>query len=91
MEADMNSRKISLKNEDPKGVGGTAGGNDGNRCRRDRLQFFTIQEVADSLGVCDRTVGRWIARGELIAHWFGRSIRIEDDDLRLFLARRRGA
>ena len=38
-----------------------------------------------------RSVSRCIATGELIAHWFGRSVRIADDDLRAFLARRRGA
>jgi excisionase family DNA binding protein len=49
-----------------------------------------MQEVADSLDVSPRTVSRWIASGELIAHRFGRSVRIADDDLRAFLARRRG-
>ena len=53
-------------------------------------RFYTIQEVSASLEVSSRTVSRWIARGELIAHWFGRSVRIADDDLRIFLARRRG-
>jgi hypothetical protein len=35
---------------------------------RDDLKFFTILEVAQSLGVCTRTVRRWIDIGELVAH-----------------------
>jgi excisionase family DNA binding protein len=53
-------------------------------------RFYTIQEVSDSLEISSRTVSRWIARGELIAHQLGRSVRIADDDLRAFLVRRRG-
>jgi excisionase family DNA binding protein len=53
-------------------------------------RFYTVQEVSAALEVSSRTVNRWIARGELIAHWFGRSVRIADDDLRVFLARQRG-
>ena len=53
-------------------------------------RFYTIQEVSGSLEVSSRTVSRWIARGDLIAHQLGRSIRISEDDLRVFLARRRG-
>jgi excisionase family DNA binding protein len=51
--------------------------------------FHTIQEVSDSLEISSRTVSRWIASGELIAHRLGRSVRIADDDLRVFLATRR--
>jgi excisionase family DNA binding protein len=53
-------------------------------------RFYTIQEVSQALDVSPRTVSRWIASGELIAHRLGRSVRIADDDLRVFLARRRG-
>jgi excisionase family DNA binding protein len=53
-------------------------------------RFYTMQDVSESLEVSSRTVSRWIARGELIAHQLGRSVRIADDDLRVFLARRRG-
>jgi excisionase family DNA binding protein len=53
-------------------------------------RFYTIQDVSAALEVSSRTVSRWIARGDLIAHQLGRSIRIADDDLRVFLARGRG-
>ena len=53
-------------------------------------RFYTPQEVAGSLGVSVRSVSRWIANDELIAHSLGRSVRIADADLRAFLARRRG-
>lgn len=52
--------------------------------------FYTIQEISNSLDVSPRTVSRWIAGGELIAHRLGHPVRIADDDLRVFLARRRG-
>jgi excisionase family DNA binding protein len=53
-------------------------------------KFYTIQEISDSLDVCPRTVRRWIDSRELIAHGLGRLVRVADDDLRIFLARRRG-
>jgi excisionase family DNA binding protein len=58
--------------------------------KRTLRKFYTIEEVVESLDVSPRTVSRWIASGELIAHRFGRSVRIADDDLRAFLAQRRG-
>jgi len=58
--------------------------------KRTLPRFYTTQEVSDSLSVSRRTVSRWIEREDLIAHEFGRSVRIADDDLRVFLARRRG-
>lgn len=59
---------------------------DGTRDRRHRIQFFTIAEVAEMLRVCTRTVRRWIAAGELVAHRFGNAVRIAEPDLRAFLA-----
>ena len=53
-------------------------------------KFYTIQEISDALDVSPRTVSRWIERRELIAHGLGRLVRVADDDLRIFLARRRG-
>jgi excisionase family DNA binding protein len=58
--------------------------------RRHRIQFFTVTETAEMLGVCTRTVRRWIDRGELIAHRFGNAVRIAEPDLRAFLAIHRG-
>jgi excisionase family DNA binding protein len=53
-------------------------------------KFYTIQEISDALDVSPRTVSRWIDSHELIAHGLGRLVRVADDDLRIFLARRRG-
>jgi len=47
--------------------------------------------VAEVLSVSDRTVRRWIDRGELVAHRFGRNVRIAETDLKAFLALRRNA
>ena len=47
--------------------------------------FYTIREIAAAVEVSCRTVSR------LIAHRLGRNVRIADDDLQAFLARRRGA
>lgn len=64
---------------------------DGTRNRRHDIQFFTIAEVAEMLGVCTRTVWRWIATGELVAHRFRGCVRIAEADLRAFLAVHRQA
>ena len=52
-------------------------------------RFYTVAEIADMLVVSLRTVGRWIAEKELLAHKFGRQVRISEIDLRAFLERRR--
>ena len=44
-------------------------------------RFFSIGEVARYLGVSTRTVQRWIASGELIAHRFGRTVRIAESEI----------
>ncbi len=51
--------------------------------------FWTIQGIAEHLDVSQRTVRRWIASGELVAHKLGRAVRVSDSDLRDFLARHR--
>ena len=51
--------------------------------------FWTVSAIAEHLGVCQRTVRRWIDRGELISHSFGRRIRISDTDYHAFLRRHR--
>jgi excisionase family DNA binding protein len=53
---------------------------------RNRIQFFTVTETADMLRVATRTVRRWVASRELVAHRIGRAVRIADRDLRAFLA-----
>jgi len=60
--------------------------------RRDaanRMRFFTIANIAESLRVSMRTVRRWIDAGELIAHRFNGVLRISDADLQAFLGRHR--
>jgi excisionase family DNA binding protein len=48
-------------------------------------RFYTVAQVADLLAVSTRSVRRWIAAGELLAHKFGRQIRISEIDLRAFV------
>jgi excisionase family DNA binding protein len=54
--------------------------------RGDRVNFFTIAEVAERLRVSTRTVRRWMDNGRLIPHRFGGVVRIAENDLRAFLA-----
>jgi len=48
-----------------------------------------IDEVAERLSVCDKTVRRWISSGELHHHRLGSAIRVLEEDLNAFLAARR--
>jgi excisionase family DNA binding protein len=57
---------------------------------RASISFFTVSDVAEHLGVSTRTVRRWIDGRRLIAHHFGRAVRIAEEDLRAFLAAHRG-
>lgn len=52
-------------------------------------QFLTITDVAKLLAVSTRTVRRAIDRKELIAHDFGRTVRIAESDVKAFIATRR--
>jgi excisionase family DNA binding protein len=54
------------------------------------MRFYTIAEVADLLAVSARSVRRWVATEELLAHKFGRQVRISETDLRTFIDRPRG-
>ena len=54
-----------------------------------RSEFFTVAEVAERLGVSTRTIRRWIENKELVAHRFGRAVRIAENDLKAFLAMHR--
>jgi excisionase family DNA binding protein len=47
--------------------------------------FYTVDDVADSLSVSPRSVHRWIDSKELIAHRFGRAVRVAESDLVAFL------
>jgi excisionase family DNA binding protein len=50
------------------------------------VRFFTVGEIADQLKVSVRTVHRWVADRQLVAHRIGRSVRISQADLKAFLA-----
>ena len=54
-------------------------------------RFYTVSEVATLLAVSTRTIRRWVTTCELLAHKFGRQVRISETDLRAFLERRRAA
>ncbi len=47
--------------------------------------FYSVTETAKLLKVCPRTVRRWIEKGALTAHRFGRQTRITDSDLMTFI------
>jgi excisionase family DNA binding protein len=53
------------------------------------VRFFTIKQVAEQIGVSERTVSRWIASRELKSHKFGAAVRISEDDFRAFVATQR--
>jgi excisionase family DNA binding protein len=57
--------------------------------RASHIAFFTIAQVADRFQVSPRTVRRWIANDDLVAHHFGTAVRIADRDLAAFIALRR--
>ena len=59
------------------------------RRHREEIEFFTVAEVAERLGVSTRTIRRWIENLELIAHRFGHAVRISERDLRAFIAMHR--
>ena len=51
--------------------------------------LYSVTEVAKALSVSPKTVRRWIETGELIAHRFGRQIRISEPNLLSFIRQRR--
>jgi excisionase family DNA binding protein len=53
-------------------------------------KLFTIEEIAECLGVCTRTVRRWIKKGLLVAHRFNGLVRIPEADFQAFLVAHRG-
>ena len=54
-------------------------------------KYHSIKAIAEALEVSPRTVRRWIANGDLIAHRPGGLVRIAESDLRAFLAVHREA
>jgi len=53
-------------------------------------RFFTVAQVAELLAVSTRSVRRWIAAGELLAHKFRHQVRVAEIDLLAFLQQHRG-
>jgi excisionase family DNA binding protein len=52
-------------------------------------KLLTIEEIAECVGVCSRTVRRWIENELLVAHRFNGLVRISEADFRAFLAAHR--
>lgn len=52
--------------------------------------FHSVKNIAERWDTCERSVRREIAAGNLVAHKFGRSIRISDEDLSVYERLRRG-
>jgi excisionase family DNA binding protein len=57
----------------------------GPRNQGEHGQLLDIPAVARRLDVCDKTVRRLIARGELRAHRIGRLLRVSEEELRRFI------
>ena len=56
-----------------------------------RPSMRTVKRAAEELDVNERTIWRAIDRSELVAHRFGRAVRIADEDfLRYIASKRRG-
>ncbi len=51
--------------------------------------FYSLPEVANRSDVSVRTVRRWVDAGELVAHRFGRQLRVSAEDLKTFEKLRR--
>lgn len=65
--------------------------NDGNPLRRGAAarppgKLLTVEQTAERLAVCGKTVRRLVASGALPALRVGRAVRISEDDLRVYLA-----
>jgi len=60
-----------------------------NGPQRDNDQLLAIPDVARRLAVCEKTVRRFISRGELRVHRIGRQLRISQEDLMRFIDRGR--
>jgi excisionase family DNA binding protein len=56
---------------------------------RPGANFYTVEDVADSLHVSTRTVRRWIKSGALVPHRFGHLTRISEADFAAFLVAKR--
>jgi excisionase family DNA binding protein len=58
-----------------------------------RKRFLSIREVADEIGISERSAWRLVEQGELPVHQFGASTRVKREDLDIYIEnnrRRRG-
>jgi len=60
----------------------------GERIMSQQEDMLTVEEVAKELRVDQKTVRRWIQRGELVAIDIGREYRIRRSSLNDFISRR---
>jgi excisionase family DNA binding protein len=51
-----------------------------------KLKFYRVGELAELLGVSERSIWRFIKNGELPVHKFGRAIRVSHPDYAAFVA-----
>jgi excisionase family DNA binding protein len=56
---------------------------------RSPTKLFTIKEIAECVGVCERTIRRWIEKGLLVEHRINGLVRISEADFQVFLAAHR--
>jgi excisionase family DNA binding protein len=54
-----------------------------------QAKLFTVEEIAECVGVCERTISRLIKKGVLVAHRFNGVVRISEADFKSFLAAHR--
>jgi excisionase family DNA binding protein len=54
-----------------------------------KMQFYTVKQVAEILVVSERTIRRWITQRKLVAHPFGRAVRIAESDFKAFIGTHR--
>ncbi len=52
-----------------------------------RKRFLNIREVAEELGVSERSAWRLVEQGELPVHQFGASTRVKREDLDAYIER----
>jgi len=56
-----------------------------NKMKGKKENYYTIQEVADTLKVAYLTVYRWIQNNRIQAYKMGKQYRISDDELNKFI------
>jgi excisionase family DNA binding protein len=59
------------------------------RAGRAPVEYLTMDQLGEELGVCSRTIRRWRDAGELHAYQIGRGWRISREDANAFMAVRR--